>query len=325
MSVNIASFFAIFLALISCDSQSEGSKIVPEAVKVVRLDRQLFEMETPDDLQQFLIENPVYTRSFYRAFADDTAFVNHLFYIYNHPDSKKFYEEVAASYGDLADIEEDLGRAFARIKKEFPDFKTPKVVATFTGLENDIYVSDSVIYIALEAFMGKSASYRPQQPNYILERYQKEYIVPTVVRFISDKYNMNDDSDNSLLSDILYFGKAFEFTASVLPDVDKNLIIAYPDSSLQQVQNAQNIVWAYFLDNQLLYEQNVRVKERYIGERPGVPEIGPACPGRIGQWLGWRIVQAYREENTNVSLSELMKITDSQKILKGSKYRGEVE
>jgi hypothetical protein len=325
MSVNIASFFAICLAFISCGSQSEGSKIVPEAVKVVRLDRQLFEMETPDDLQQFLIENPVYTRSFYRAFAEDTAFVNHLFYIYNHPDSKKFYEEVAASYGDLADIEEDLGRAFARIKKEFPDFKTPKVVATFTGLENDIYVSDSVIYIALEAFVGKSASYRPQQPNYILERYQKEYIVPTVIRFISDKYNMNDDSDNSLLSDILYFGKAFEFTASVLPDVDKNLIIAYPDSSLQQVQNAQNIVWAYFLDNQLLYEQNVRVKERYIGERPGVPEIGPACPGRIGQWLGWRIVQAYHEESPDVSLSELMKITDSQKILKGSKYRGEVE
>lgn len=325
MLAKIVSFSAIYLALISCSLQNDDSKMVPETVKIVRLDRQLFKMKTPADLQKFLIANPVYTRSFYRAFAEDTAFVNHLFYIYNHPGSKKFYEEVAASYEDLADIEKDLGKAFARIKKEFPDFKTPKVVATFTGLENDIYVSDSVIYIALEAFAGKSASYRPQQPNYILERYQKEYIVPTVVRFISDKYNMNDNSENSLLSDIIYFGKAFEFTASVLPDVDKSIIIAYPDSSLQQVQNAQNIVWAYFLDNQLLYEQNVRVKERYIGERPGVPEIGPACPGRIGQWLGWRIIQAYHEENPNISLSELMKMTDSQKILKGSKYRGEIE
>ncbi|MDP5120498.1 MAG: gliding motility protein, partial [Spirosomaceae bacterium] len=68
-----------------------------------------------------------------------------------------------------------------------------------------------------------------------------------------------------------------------------------------------------------------RVKERYIGERPGVPEIGPACPGRIGQWLGWRIVQAYREENPNSSLADLMKITNAQEILKGSKYRGNIE
>lgn len=325
MSIKVLFFFALCITLIGCDSPNQESATPSEAVEIIRLDKQLFDIETTEDLQKFLSENPVYTRSFYRAFAEDTAFVNHLFYIYNHPDSKKFYEETVNFYGDLSDLENKLGGAFARIKKQFPDFETPKVVATFTGLENDLYVSDSVIYIALEAFMGEDASYRPQQPNYILERYQKEYIVPTVVRFISDKYNMNDDSDNSLLSDMLYFGKAFEFTASVLPEVDKNIIIAYPDSSLQKVQNAQEVIWAYFLDNQLLYEQNVRVKERYIGERPGVPEIGPACPGRIGQWLGWRIIQAYREENSDVKLSELMKIANAQEILKGSKYRGEVE
>lgn len=318
-------YFAICFLLTGCSTQNEDLELVPETVKIIRLDKQLTNIKTSKELQKFLIENPVYTRSFYRAFAEDTAFVNHLFYIYNQPDSKAFYEETAASYGDLSDIERDLGRAFVRIKEQFPDFKSPKVVATFTGLENDLYVSDSVIYIALEAFAGKSASYRPQQPNYILERYQKEYIVPTIVRFISDKYNVSDAIDNSLLSDMLYFGKAFEFTASVLPEVESNIIIAYPDTSMRQVWNAQGIIWAYFLDNQLLYEQNARAKERYIGERPAVPEIGPACPGRIGQWLGWRIIQAYREENPDVTVADLMKINNSQEVLRGSKYRGEIE
>lgn len=325
MQIKILLYFAIFTIITSCNSQNEDANESSEGIEIVRLDQELLAMKTQDELQGFLVKNPTYTRSFYRAFAEDTAFVNHLFYIYNHPDSRKFYEETVASYGDLAKLKTDLGKAFARIKEQFPDFKSPKVVATFTGLENDLYVSDSVIYIALEAFAGKDASYRPQQPDYILERYQKEYIVPTIVRFISDKYNVGDDSDNSLLSDMLYFGKAFEFTASVLPNVDKSLIIAYPDSSMRKVETAQGIIWAYFLDNQLLYEQNVRMKERYIGERPGVPEIGPACPGRIGQWLGWRIIQAYREENPDVSLAELMKITNSQELLRGSKYRGGVE
>ncbi|MDP5121357.1 MAG: gliding motility protein, partial [Spirosomaceae bacterium] len=279
MSKNVIYLFAICLIINSCGSKNSEAEVNPESIEIVRLDQHLFEIKSTDELQTFLTDNPAYTRSFYRAFAEDTAFVNHLFYIYNHPDSKKFYEEMAASYGDLSNLENELGEAFANIKTQFPDFKAPKVVATFTGLENDLYVSDSVIYIALEAFAGKTATYRPQQPDYILERYQKEYIVPTIIRFISDKYNISDESDNSLLNDMLYFGKAFEFTASILPDIDKNLIIAYPDSSMRKVEAAQGIIWAYFLDNQLLYEQNTRVKERYIGERPGVPEIGPACPG----------------------------------------------
>ena len=315
------------LIIWSCSSSESEEKTQGNltSVKIERLDEQLFAFETAGDLQQFLAKNPTYTRSFYRAFAEDTAFVNHLFYIFNQPDSKKFYEEVRESYGDLSNLEQQFSAAFARINEQFPDFKPPKVVATFTGLENDVYVSDSVVYIALEAFAGPEASYRPQQPNYILRRYDKEFIVPTIVRFISDKYNRSSETDNSLLGDMLYFGKAFEFTASVLPDIKQSTIIAYPDSSMDQVQNAEGIIWAHFIDNELLFEQNRRVKERYIGERPAVPEIGPACPGRIGQWLGWQIVQAYRMENPDTSLAQLMEKTDVQEMLRNSKYRGGVE
>lgn len=313
--------------ILGCASSSseDAGQTNGTAVKIERLDKQLFALETREELQQFLSQNPLYTRSLYRAFAEDTAFVNHLFYIYSHPDSKKFYQEVIESYGDLADLEKQFGEAFARIKEQYPDFKSPKVVATFTGLENDVYVSDSVVYIALEAFAGPKATYRPQQPNYILQRYDKEFIVPTVIRFISDKYNRSNEADDSLLGDMMYFGKAFEFTASILPNTKPSVIIAYPDSSMVQVKNAESIIWAHFLDNELLYEKNRRIKERYIGERPNVPEIGPACPGRIGQWLGWQIVQAYREENPDVTLAQLMEKTDIQEILRSSKYRGGVE
>lgn len=309
----------------SNSESTDTTKSDTASIQIERLDKQLFTFENPDELQEFLFENPTYTRSFYRAFAEDTAFVNHLFYILSHPDSKKFYEEVQQSYGDLTNLEMQFGAAFARIKAQFPDFIPPKVVATFTGLENDIYVSDSVVFIALEAFAGPQASYRPQQPNYILQRYDKEFIVPTVVRFIADKYNRSNEADDSLLDDMLYFGKAFAFTAEILPDVKHSTIIAYPDSTVEQVVDAEGIIWAHFLDNELLYEKNRRIKERYLGERPSVAEIGPACPGRIAQWLGWRIIQAYQIEKTEVSLADLMAKTDVQEILRNSKYRGGIE
>lgn len=313
----------VFLGCKSASDTDSGTEAVP--VEIFRLDKQLMAFNDKNKLQDFLLQNPTYVRSFYRAYAEDTAFVNHLFYIYNHPETRKFQEETAAFYGDLKDLEAEFGMAFARIKQQFPDFTPPKVVATFTGLENDIYVSDSVVYIALEAFVGPSATYRPDQPTYILNRYQKPYIVPTVVRFIADKYNRSNETDNSLLGDMLYFGKAFEFAKAMLPQGSDSLIIAYPDSTMRQVHNNQDLVWAHFLDEQLLYEQNTRIKERYIGERPKVPEIGPLCPGRIGQWLGWRIIQAYRKENPDVALKDLMANTNNQEVFKASNYRGKAD
>ena len=74
-----------------------------------------------------------------------------------------------------------------------------------------------------------------------------------------------------------------------------------------------------------LYETNDRVKEKYLGDRPKVIEIGEDCPGRIGQWLGWRIVSRYRTENPSISLIDLMENANARDIFEKSKYKGQKE
>jgi Predicted Zn-dependent protease (DUF2268) len=313
------------LFIFSCKINSEKNSSSESSVKIIRLDSTLMALQSVEAVQAFLKDNEAYARLLYRSYPDDTAFVNHLYYIIQHPETRKLHQETTRFFGNLADIEAELGAAFSKIKAAYPDFVPPKVVATFTGLENDLYVSDSVVYLSLESFIGTTASYRPQQPDYILQRYQKQYIVPTIIRFISDKYNVSSEADGTLLNDMLYFGKAFEFTKQMLPEGKDALVIAYPDSTMQQVWEAQDLIWAHFIDKQLLFEQNSRVKEKYIGERPKTIEIGPACPGRIGQWLGWRIVERYLNENESVTLQELMKTTNAQDILAKSKYRGQLD
>ena len=56
-----------------------------------------------------------------------------------------------------------------------------------------------------------------------------------------------------------------------------------------------------------MYESSHFIKNKYVNERPNVTEIGNECPGRIGQWLGWKIVNAYMKNNPEVTLQELMK------------------
>ena len=314
--------FTFTLIMAACGKEKDNQE--ENTVDIIRFDKQLMSVSSKEELAGLLQKNPWYTKDLYRVFPDDTAFVSHLYYIVSHPGSRAFYQEIDSTFGDLSDLKADFAKAFAHIKSIYPEFKAPKIYTTFTGLENDLYVDDSTVIIALEAFGGPKATYRPDQPNYILERYQKPYIVPAVIRLLSNSY-IASTSEISMLNDMIYFGKSYAFTKEMMPDTPDSLIMGLPDSSLTGNWYAQDLIWAHFIDKKLLYEQNQKVKEKYLGERPKVPEIGSACPGRIGQWLGWRIIDKFLKENPDVTFAEMMKIKDPQEILRKSNYRGQIE
>jgi gliding motility-associated lipoprotein GldB len=324
-----STFFLLILSvfIISCNKNAEKPDVedIKVSVNIERFDRQLMAVKSKEELQTLLKKNQTYIHSLYRTFPEDTAFVSHLYYLITHRETRALYEQTQVHFGELTDIKKEFESAFRYIKSYYPDFKEPKIVTTFTGLENDIFVSDTLVIIALEAFVGPTAKYRPQQPDYLLERYQKPYLVPTIIRFLSNGFIKMNDSDRSLLADMVFFGKAFEFTKAAMPETPDYLIIGYTEAKMKEVWDAQDLVWAHFVDKKLLFEQNFRIKKKYVDERPNVPEVGPDCPGRIGQWLGWRIVSRYRTENPSVTLQELMKDNDAQKIFKDSKYRGQIE
>lgn len=311
----------ISLALWQCGPADE---IPAVDIHIERLEQTLMNLSDTAQVHAFLVKHEDVTRAFFRAYPDDPAFISYLMQLTQHPDTRKLHDQTQAYFGDLTDIETQLEQAFGRIKSYYPNFRPPRVVTLFSGLQNDVYVSDSLMVIALEAFVGPKALFRPQQPDYILRRYEKESLVPTLIRLLADSYAKSNTGDRTLLNDMIYFGKTFEFTQTMLPEVPPHRIIDYADTTYQQTWYAQDLVWAHFVDHQLFFELNPRTKEKYIGERPAVPEIGPACPGRIGQWVGWRIVNAYRTENPKVTFVDIMENKEANQILQKSAYRGQV-
>jgi hypothetical protein len=192
----------------------------------------------------------------------------------------------------------------------------------------DLVVTDSLIVIGLDYFAGPKAKYRPrgpQYPQYILRRYQKESIVPAIVFAISDKYNATNRADQTMLADMVYYGKGYVFTKTMLPETADSLVIGYSDTQLTETFNAQDIIWGHFIDNQLLYQANPAVKGRYLNERPFTAEIGQRCPGAIGRWVGWRIVGRYHDEHDDVAIADLMRNTDARLIFEQSGYKGQKE
>jgi len=157
-------------------------------------------------------------------------------------------------------------------------------------------------------------------PAYILERYQKEYIVPASILLLSNNYIKENFRDNTMLADMVYYGKKYYFAKEMMPCTPDSLLIWYSGQELSDVRDNQHIIWANFVQNQLLYETNHLTKKKFLDERPKVYEIGDKCPGRIGTWLGWEIVNKYMEVN-QVDLQTLMNEPDAQKIFALSHYK----
>src|SRR5690606_17747256 len=176
--------------------------------------------------------------------------------------------------------------------------------------------------IGLDYYLGEGATFRPLEiPNYILSRYEKEYIVPSCVLLMSTRFNRLDQQDQSMLADMIYYGKSYYFAEQVLPDVPDSILIGYSAEEMDDLQIHQQTVWAHFIQNQLLYETSHFVKKKYMDERPKTLEIGNKAPGRIGVWLGWEIVSRFMEKNEDIMLPKLMEMKDAQYIFTQSKYK----
>lgn len=318
----IVGLFCFFL-LSSCTKNEE--------VTLIRLDQKLFSSKSPDKVRALLNQNQAVAQLYFNAngAGNDTALVRDLTNRVNNPALSEFNDQIQTEFGDMADLKKQLAEAFTAIKENFPDFRAPKVATLVTGfLGPDLVVTDSLIIIGIDYFAGPKAKYRPpgqEFPQYILRRYQKEYIVPAIIFAISDKYNAANRADQTMLADMVYYGKGYVFTKTMLPDVADSLVIGYSDKQLTQTFNAQDVVWAHFIDNQLLYQTSPAIKQRYLNERPFTAEIGQACPGAIGRWLGWRIVGRYHDEHSSVSISELMRNADARMIFEQSGYKGQKE
>ena len=324
----ILSFLTISLLFFGC-GEKEACKdaldvsAIKASVKIERIENELFKNKSKEGIRAYLQKDKLLANKFFNLnqYPTDSLIVNSLYNTLNHPSLDTVYKETQAVFGDMKDVEADLEDAFKNIKFHFPDFYIPKVKTIITGLNNDLYVSDSLIVIGLDFFLGPKGTYIPNIPNYVLKRYQKQYLVSIIVALVSQKYNQVNMLDKSLLAEMLYYGKSYEFVKTMMPCTNDSIILGYDKQEVIDCDNYESVIWANFVQNNLLFKTDHFTVNKFVGESPKTYEIGDKCPGRIGRWVGWKIIQKYRAENPEVSIQALMKNNDVKKIFEASKYK----
>ncbi|HWK57824.1 MAG TPA: hypothetical protein VNQ80_10815 [Parapedobacter sp.] len=244
-------------------------------------------------------------------------------------DFKALKASVYETFPDMGAQEAGLTDAFKHLKYYFPAIDIPRIIAFFSGFAVQTPIGEGYVGIGLDMFLGAESKFYPALrssiPQYLSLRFTPENMVPRVVEsYVRGTLYPQDALDVSLLQHMVYQGKVMYVMEQVLPSVADSLIIGYTADQWQWANHFERDIWAWFLQENLLYESDYNRIQKYLGEAPFTPELGEqneSAP-KLGVFIGWKMVSGYMERNPDVSLAELLGMKDAQKILEESRYRG---
>ncbi|MEH0158340.1 gliding motility lipoprotein GldB [Limibacter armeniacum] len=329
----------VMLAGTSCDTGQESDHEVPDIsdikvdVKVRRLEKEFFALKSREEVTKFLMANPAIEQRYIRNYTpfDPAKLPDLLLGSIEYTANDTLNQDVEKIFADFTPYEKQFEEAFRYVKYYFPEFKVPEIYTMVSGFGHFGYGGDVVdcgdfIVIGLDYFAGMEATYRPPEtPAYQMSRYEPEYIVPTVMMLLSGRFNHVDMQDKTMLGEMIAYGKSYEFVNRTLPYIADSLVWGWTGEQTAGAFHNEGKIWKHFVENDLFYTKDRFIKNKYIGERPAVNEIDSQCPGRIGRWLGWRVVQQYMQKYPNLTLKEVMATEDAKKIFQGSRYRPPVD
>jgi len=331
--MRILVFFLVFnLLLAGCNTDDEEKcALIPQTndlaieLEFEQLEDSLPAITSKQQLVDFFsrhttLRDFVFSRS---AYPSDSVFINELYARFSNPHLDTLLFETKRVFGDGAYLKEEFRNAFVTMRYYYPDFQIPKIQTVITGLESDLFVSDSLIIVGLDYYLGTGARYRPNMYEYMLRRYQKNFIVPSVMLLygIDTRYNKTDLSDRTVLADMISYGKAYYFAKHMMPCVPDSVFIGYSSEEIAGARANQDRIWKRMVEDEAFFSTSAQVKQRYIAERPKTYEVGDQAPGRIGTWVGWQIVKSYASRKPDLTVPQLMLEQDARLIFNESRYR----
>ena len=189
--------FALLLMAVcmGCQWQAEKAEEHDQEQDVVierydRIESMYLSMADFAALHQMRTDYPVQTRTLIENVlqlgpVNDPEINNRLLVFFQDSTLQALVAEVERQYKDVGDLNKQLTNAFRRLSKLFPEIQLPHVYTQIGSLDQSIVVTDSLLGISLDKYLGADHpiylryGYTEQQRSMMT----REYIVPDCLGF----------------------------------------------------------------------------------------------------------------------------------------------
>lgn len=313
----IALCFLIFACFVSCkneDSNREAIAAIPVELQIHRFDTE-FATAKSNEISSLKSEYPYlfprqYPDSIWTNKIKDTLF-------------QLLYKNVDSVFGDFEAEKVELTDFYKHLKFYFPETKIPQIVTVISEVDyaNKVILTDTLLLLSLDTYLGAEHPFYNGIPRYLSYHLKKENLpVDVALEYATQLVNQN--SDRTFLSQMVYWGKVYYLVDLFLPDTSEAIKLGYHEEELTWAKENETYIWLYFVEGEMLYSTDNSLTERFINNAPFSKfylDIDQESPGRIGRYLGWRIVDTFMKNNP-VSLRELFTL-DAQTLFEKSKFK----
>ncbi len=221
----------------------------------------------------------------------------------------------------------EIIEALKHYKYYFPNDSIPDILY-FTGIlrYGTIYFGDK-IGVGLDMYLGDAYPYNSilDMPNYLIEKMKPEYITRNVMTVLGTSRFDRFERGKRFIDKMIYEGKVAYYIDAMLPNAPDSIKLGMTGRDVEWCEKSEWQMWQHMVDPKLkvLYTTEQSVISRYFEEGPftNANNVPPDSAPRFAIWTGREIVRKYMKNNSDITLAELMQETNSDKVLKESKYK----
>ncbi len=238
---------------------------------------------------------------------------------------KEIYDDTEKKFSGDLNVEYALTDAFKHCKYYFPEMIIPEIITFISGFNYAIAVTDSVLGIGLDMYLGNDYKNYAKSgfPLYKITLMNREYIISDAMKswLMTEFFSDENKHPKDVLGTMIMHGKIMYLLDAVLPNEPDSIQIGYSRDQLEFCEKNEFNIWAHLVDKQLLYSSENQTIAQFFNDAPFTSGLPKESAPKIGIWVGWQIVKSYMENNSEFTLTDLMKKENAQEILTLSKYK----
>jgi len=253
---------------------------------------------------------------------DSTGFYEKLNSFFSDKDLMSLYKDQQEKFVDFEFVDKELNPALVTLLSAFPSLKQPSVYVHVSGLNQSVIVTDEVLSLSADKYLGADYPfYGNFFYDYQLSNMTPERIVPDYLLGFMMANFQSEGAQGVLLDNILYEGKLRYILSRLLPDRKQWEYVAYTKEQYAWCDKNEAKIWKAILENDHLYSSDYMRITQYTNDAPYTAAVSAQSPGRVGIWVGFRIISSYMKKHPETTLADLMKLTDAGELLKEAKYK----
>lgn len=228
--------------------------------------------------------------------------------------------DVRNRFASMARYEEQLNKAYGRLKKELPELEKPYVYTQVSAFNQSIVVNDTVVGISLDKYMG--CDYPLYAKSYTLVQrvtMHPDRIVPDLLSFYLMAQFPPRVKPENLLHAMIQIGKIQWIVAQAMNTSVEN-VSGFPAASIKWFQMNEQACWKNLKEHKMLLTTDHNLYAAIVSLTAEKPYFKAEQSRGIGTWLGTQVVRNYMKKHPECTIHELLVEKSCEEVWRGSDY-----